>query len=111
MNRMMHGHKDEKELGLKMLAFEIEQAKKNLRPAPPNVSMEHYKDRIEQMSELAQKCYKQLPRIGGKSSRQIADRLQLRDRRSAGNALRNLQRNGLAKVAYERGGDAYYRRL
>lgn len=111
MNRMMHGHKDERELGLKMLAFEIEQAKKNLRPAPPNISIEVYQDKIENMSQLAQDCYKQLPRIGGKSSRQIADRLKLRDRRSAGNALRNLARNGLAKVAYQRGNDLFYRRL
>ena len=111
MNKMLEGYKSEKELGLNMLAFEIEQAKKNLRPAPPNISMEIYQDKIENMSPLAQACYKQLPRIGGKSSRQIADRLGLRDRRSAGNALRNLERNGLAKVAYERAKEMFYRRL
>ena len=111
MNKMLNGHKDERELGLKMLAFEIEQAKKNLRPAPPNISIEVYQDKLENMSQLAQDCYKQLPKIGGKSSRQIADRLKLRDRRSAGNALRNLARNGLAKVAYQRGNDLFYRRL
>ena len=111
MNRMMHGHKDERELGVKMLAFEIEQAKKNLRPAPPNVLLELYQDKLDNMSQLAQDCYKQLPRIGGKSSRQIADRLGLRDRRSAGNALRNLEKNGLAKVAYERAKEMFYRRL
>jgi len=111
MNSMMHGHKDEKELGLKMLAFEIEQAKKNLRPAPPNVSMEVYKDKMEGMSELAKKVYEELPTIGGKASWQVASKLRLKDTRSAGNAMRNLERRGLAKVVYKRGGYAYFRRL
>ena len=110
MNKMLEGYKSEKELGLNMLAFEIEQAK-NLRPAPPNISMEIYQDKIENMSQLAQDCYKQLPRIAESRLGQIADRLGLRDRRSAGNALRNLERNGLAKVAYERAKEMFYRRL
>lgn len=111
MNRMMHGHKDEKELGLKMLAFEVEQAKKNLRPAPPNVSLEDYRDKMDGMSELAKKVYQELPEIGGKASWQVASKLRLKDTRSAGNAMRNLERKGLAKVAYKRGGYAYFRRL
>lgn len=111
MNKMMHGHKDEKELGLKMLAFEIEQAKKNLRPAPPNVSLQDYQDKMEGMSELAKKVYAELPEIGGKASWQVASKLKLKDTRSAGNAMRNLERRGLAKVAYKRGGYAYFRRL
>ena len=110
MNKMMHGYKNEKELGQAMLKFEIDQALKQLRPAPPNISLDSYMDSFDQLSELCQLCYKHLPKIGGKSSRQMADKLGLRDRRSAGNALRNLEKKGLAKVAWTRGNDQFYRR-